>query len=156
MSWASGICLICCCSVAKSCLTLRSLGLQHTRLPCPPLSPGVCSHSCPLGPLIICLIMSILYKVIRLQRGYVTCPRSQVRKIVKEPGSLMSARYPRCRLTVPRRVCLVWRCLCKSTLCMCPCACACVCVCTPMCASAYLCLGGFCVTPQHVGHLCVL
>ena len=22
--------------------------LQHTRLPCPPLSPGVCSNSCPL------------------------------------------------------------------------------------------------------------
>ena len=98
MSWGSGICVICCCSVAKSCLTLRSLGLQHTRLPCPPLSPAVCSHSCPLSPLILCLTMSILYKVIRLQRGYVTCPRSQVRKIVKEPGSLMSARYPLCRL----------------------------------------------------------
>ena len=24
-------------------------GLQHTRLPCPPLSPGVCSDSCPLS-----------------------------------------------------------------------------------------------------------
>ena len=24
-------------------------GLQHTRLPCPSLSPGVCSSSCPLG-----------------------------------------------------------------------------------------------------------
>ena len=24
-------------------------GLQHTRLPCPSLSPGVCSHSCPLS-----------------------------------------------------------------------------------------------------------
>ena len=24
--------------------------LQHTRLPCPPLSPGVCSKSCPLSP----------------------------------------------------------------------------------------------------------
>ena len=23
--------------------------LQHTRLPCPPLSPGVCSDSCPLS-----------------------------------------------------------------------------------------------------------
>ena len=23
--------------------------LQHTRLPCPPLSPGVCSQSCPLS-----------------------------------------------------------------------------------------------------------
>ena len=25
-------------------------GLQHARLPCPSLSPGVCSHSCPLSP----------------------------------------------------------------------------------------------------------
>ena len=24
-------------------------GLQHVRLPCPPLSPGVCSSSCPLS-----------------------------------------------------------------------------------------------------------
>ena len=38
-----------CCSVAKSCLTLRSHGLQHARLPCPSLSPGVCSNSCPLS-----------------------------------------------------------------------------------------------------------
>ena len=28
----------CCCSVAKSCLTLRPHGLQHARLPCPSLS----------------------------------------------------------------------------------------------------------------------
>ena len=39
---------VCCCSVNKSCLTLWSHGLQHTRLPCPLLSPGVCSDSCPL------------------------------------------------------------------------------------------------------------
>ena len=30
-----------CCSVAKSYLTLRPHGLQHARLLCPPLSPGV-------------------------------------------------------------------------------------------------------------------
>ena len=29
--------------------TLRHHGLQHTRLPCPSLSPGVCSNSCPLS-----------------------------------------------------------------------------------------------------------
>ena len=28
---------------------LRPHGLQHTRLPCPSLSPGVCSNSCPLS-----------------------------------------------------------------------------------------------------------
>ena len=37
------------CSVTKSCLTLWPHGLQHTRLPCPSLSPGVCSNSCPLS-----------------------------------------------------------------------------------------------------------
>ena len=39
-----------CCSVAKSCPTLcHPQGLQHTRLLRPPLSPRVCSHSCPLS-----------------------------------------------------------------------------------------------------------
>ena len=38
-----------CCSLAKSCLDfLWPHGLQHTRLPCPLLSPRVCSNSCPL------------------------------------------------------------------------------------------------------------
>ena len=40
---------ICCCSVAKSCLTLQPHGLQHVRLLCPSLSPRVCSNSCPLS-----------------------------------------------------------------------------------------------------------
>ena len=39
----------CCCSVAKSCLTLWLHLLQHARLPCPSLSPGACSDSCPLS-----------------------------------------------------------------------------------------------------------
>ena len=39
----------CCCSVAKSCLTLQPHGLQHVRLPCPPLSPRVSSNSRPLS-----------------------------------------------------------------------------------------------------------
>ena len=29
--------------------SLQSHGLQHTRLPCPSLSPWVCSNSCPLN-----------------------------------------------------------------------------------------------------------
>ena len=29
--------------------SLRPHGLQHARLPCPSLSPGVCSNSCPLS-----------------------------------------------------------------------------------------------------------
>ena len=42
-----------CCScylVTKSCLILcNPRELQHTRLLCPSLSPGVCSNSCPLS-----------------------------------------------------------------------------------------------------------
>ena len=40
---------LCVCLVAKSCPTLQPHGLQHTRLPCPSLSPRVCSNSCPLS-----------------------------------------------------------------------------------------------------------
>ena len=41
--------ICCCCSVAKSCPTLRPYGLQLARLPFPSLSPGVCSNSHPLS-----------------------------------------------------------------------------------------------------------
>ena len=33
--------------VAQSCPTLRPLGLQNTRLPCPSSAPRACSNSCP-------------------------------------------------------------------------------------------------------------
>ena len=39
----------CCCSVAQLCPFFRPRGLQHARLPCPSLSPRVCSNSCPLS-----------------------------------------------------------------------------------------------------------
>ena len=39
----------CCCSIARLCPTLRPHELQHAWLPCPSLSPGVCSDSCPLS-----------------------------------------------------------------------------------------------------------
>ena len=50
--------VLCCCSVAKLCLTLREPhGLKHARLPCPSPSPGVCpsSHSlhCQCHPTIL-------------------------------------------------------------------------------------------------------
>ena len=45
--------LICGCSFTQLCPTLRPHGRQHAslkdRLPCPTLSPGVCSNSCPLS-----------------------------------------------------------------------------------------------------------
>ena len=41
--------------------SLRPGGLQHARLPCPSLSPGVCSDSCPLSwwwhPTISCSVV---------------------------------------------------------------------------------------------------
>ena len=37
-----------CCSVVMSD-SLRPHGLQHTRLICPALAPGICSNSCPLS-----------------------------------------------------------------------------------------------------------
>ena len=36
-------------SLAQSCLTLQSHGLQHARPPCPSPTPGVYSNSCPLS-----------------------------------------------------------------------------------------------------------
>ena len=38
-----------CFSLIKSCPTLRPHGLQHAGLPCPSLSPEVCSNSCSLS-----------------------------------------------------------------------------------------------------------
>ena len=39
-----------CCSVAKSCPTLRnSMNYSMPRLPCSSRSPGICSKSCPLS-----------------------------------------------------------------------------------------------------------
>ena len=35
--------------MAQLCPTLWPHGLQHARLPCPSLSPGSCSNSCPLS-----------------------------------------------------------------------------------------------------------
>ena len=32
---------------SESCSSLQPRGLQHTRLPCPPLSPRICPSSCP-------------------------------------------------------------------------------------------------------------
>ena len=41
--------LYCCCSVHSVMFNSASQWLQHTRLPCPSLSPGVCSNSYPLS-----------------------------------------------------------------------------------------------------------
>ena len=38
-----------CCSFTKLCPILWPHGLQHSRLPCPSLSPRVCSNSFPLS-----------------------------------------------------------------------------------------------------------
>ena len=44
------------CSVMSD--SLQPQGLQHTRPPCPSLSPGVCSNSCPLSQLCYLTMMS--------------------------------------------------------------------------------------------------
>ena len=41
-------------------ISLRAHGLQHTRLPCPSLSLGVCSDLCPLSPWCHPMISSII------------------------------------------------------------------------------------------------
>ena len=45
----SSIWLKSCCSVAVVSNSLQPHELQHARLPCPSVSPGVCSNSCPLS-----------------------------------------------------------------------------------------------------------
>ena len=42
-------CLLLLCSHSVMSNSLQPHGLQHTRLLCPPLSPTVCSNSCPLS-----------------------------------------------------------------------------------------------------------
>ena len=55
-----------CCSVAKSYATLQLQGLQHARLPCPSLSPGVCSKFLSIesvmlsNHLILCQLLLLL------------------------------------------------------------------------------------------------
>ena len=58
-----------CCSVAQSCPTLWPNGLRNARLPCPPLSPRVCSNSMsmesmmPSNHLILCHPLLLLPSV---------------------------------------------------------------------------------------------
>ena len=59
----------CCCLVTQSCLTLWLHGLQHARLPCPSLSPRICSK-----------LMSIESVIpsnhLNLCRPFSSCPQS--------------------------------------------------------------------------------
>ena len=47
-TYFASVVFYCCYLVVVLSNTLRPHGLQHTRLPCPSLSPGVCSYSCQL------------------------------------------------------------------------------------------------------------
>ena len=50
LSLSATLTTLCCCSVPQSCpSSLQPHGLQHSRLPCPSLSPRVSSNSCPLS-----------------------------------------------------------------------------------------------------------
>ena len=61
--------IYCCCSVTKSCPTLRPHGLQHSRPPCPSLCPGVCLNSCLLSQW---CYLTILYIYISMMS--IVCP----------------------------------------------------------------------------------
>ena len=67
--------MYCCCSAVKSCPTLcNPHGLQHTRLPCPPLSPSLLKvmlieSVIPFNCLILCrplLLLSSIFPSIRV------------------------------------------------------------------------------------------
>ena len=55
------------CSVVSN--SLRPHGLQHSRLPCPSLSPGACSNSCPLSQWCHPIISSFV-------APFFSCPKS--------------------------------------------------------------------------------
>ena len=57
------------CSVAKLSPTLWPHGLKLARLPCPSLSPGICSNSCPLSQLCHPTILSSV-------APFSSCPQS--------------------------------------------------------------------------------
>ena len=42
-------CVMCLCVCVQSLSHVQPHGLQHSRLPCPSLSPRICSNSCPLS-----------------------------------------------------------------------------------------------------------
>ena len=80
-----------CCSVAQLCLTLQPHGLQHTRLPCPSLSPSLLKfmsiESVMLSKhLILCcprLLLSLIFPSIResirvfsMSRFFTSCSQS--------------------------------------------------------------------------------
>ena len=66
-------------SVTQSCPTQKPYRLQHTRLPCPSPTPGVCSNSCPLSwlvpssHLILCRPLLLLPSIFPSIRGFSRC-----------------------------------------------------------------------------------
>ena len=61
--------MLCCCSVAKLCLTpLQPYELQHARFPGPSPSPRVCSNSC--------LLNQLYYPTISSSVASSSCPQS--------------------------------------------------------------------------------
>ena len=82
MNLGLNLCLpSCCCSVVKLCLTLKCHGLQHARLSCPSLSPGVCSDSRPLSKwcyLIISFSATLFFFCLESFPGSGTFPMNQL------------------------------------------------------------------------------
>ena len=68
---SKGFQVSCCCSLTKLCPTLCYHMNCSTRLPCPLLSPRVCSDSCPLSP---CCCPTISSSVSRFSSCLQTSP----------------------------------------------------------------------------------
>ena len=80
---------VCCCSITKSCLTLLPHGLQHTRLPCPSLSPRVCSNSCSLTRWCHLIMSSSV-------TPFSSCPQSFPASTVFSKELILCTRWPKC------------------------------------------------------------
>ena len=109
----------CCCLVAKSSLTLCDL-MEHTRLPCPSLSPGVCSNSCPLSQWCYLTISSSVVpfspstfpsiKVFSNESAlHIRCPKYWSITFSISPSSEYSDSYISALLSFPTRLKAPWR-----------------------------------------------
>ena len=90
--FGSCLTLSCCCSVAKSCPTLRPRELQRSGLPCPSLSPGVCSDFMSMEWVMLSnhLILSLLLLPSIFPSIRVFSSESALRISVPHPHSLSS------------------------------------------------------------------
>ena len=94
--------LRCCRSVVRSCSTLWPHELQCSRLPCPSLSCGVCSNSCPLSrwchPIISSSVTPFSYLICQIVRSAVEGSKTGLGNIVEVLGA-DGSKYLTCILS---------------------------------------------------------